>query len=78
MYLSTLLLDAAPIATVTVEKDHANAASAARLIGEIPNLTWVNSPGVGAHIYRIDITVTGTALVSATANTRALNAIIFG
>lgn len=45
-----------------------------------PNLTWVDRPGVGTHVYRIVIETNGTTLstfISAiTAETRALNALV--
>ena len=45
---------------------------------EIPNLTWVNTPGTtGAHTYEINVGVTGTNIATADAVTRALNAIQF-
>ncbi|WP_457786405.1 hypothetical protein [Geobacillus sp. Geo 8.1] len=45
-----------------------------------PNLTWVDVPGVGTHVYRIvietDGTAIGTAITALTAETRALNALV--
>ncbi|ADI26811.1 hypothetical protein [Geobacillus sp. C56-T3] len=45
-----------------------------------PNLTWVDTPGVGTHVYRIVIETNGgilsTLLSSITAETRALNALV--
>ncbi|ANB60333.1 hypothetical protein [Anoxybacteroides amylolyticum] len=41
-----------------------------------PNLTWVDTPGVGTQIYRIIITGTPIAGVTFTAETRALNALV--
>ena len=73
----SLFLDGVSIATVTVEKDNDNATANTRLYGEIPNMTWIDTPAAGSHIYEIRITVTGTNLASAVALTRALNAISF-
>jgi len=76
--LYDLLLDGVSIASVTVEKDQDNASAATRLYGEIPNLTWVDSPSASAHTYRIDVTISGTNIVSpSVALTRALNIISF-
>jgi len=41
-------------------------------------MTWIDTPAAGTHTYEIRITVTGTNIVSATALTRALNAVLFG
>ncbi|KDE48816.1 hypothetical protein [Geobacillus sp. CAMR5420] len=45
-----------------------------------PNLTWVDTPGVGTHVYRIVIETNGsilsTLLSGITAETRALNALV--
>ncbi|OKO93525.1 hypothetical protein BRO54_1864 [Geobacillus proteiniphilus] len=45
-----------------------------------PNLTWVDVPGVGTHIYRVVIETNGgilsTLLSGITAETRALNALV--
>lgn len=45
-----------------------------------PNLTWVDIPGVGTHIYRIvietDFVVPAGVTLTATAETRALNALV--
>lgn len=45
-----------------------------------PNLTWVDRPGVGTHVYRIVIETNGTILSTIinaiTAETRALNALV--
>ncbi|OOE04685.1 hypothetical protein BO219_04635 [Anoxybacillus kestanbolensis] len=45
-----------------------------------PNLTWVDVPGVGTHIYRIVIETDGTAIAGVAtaiaAETRALNALV--
>jgi len=45
-----------------------------------PNLTWVDTPGVGTHIYRIvienDFVVPTGVTLTATAETRALNALV--
>ncbi|SHJ02701.1 hypothetical protein SAMN02746098_05035, partial [Desulfosporosinus lacus DSM 15449] len=73
-----LFLDGASIATVTVEKDTDSQSATARLFGEIPSLTWIDTPTAGSHTYEIRITVTGTNLTSAVALTRALNVLIFG
>lgn len=45
----------------------------------IPNLTWVDTPSIGTHIYRIVIEASGSVLnvlSSITAETRALNALV--
>jgi hypothetical protein len=42
------------------------------------NTTWIDTPAVGTHTYEIRITVTGTNIVSTTALTRALNAVLVG
>jgi hypothetical protein len=73
-----LFLDGLSIAAVTVENDIDSQSATARVLGEIPNLTWVDTPAAGSHTYEIRITVTGTNLTSAVALTRALNAISFG
>ncbi|MBZ9622594.1 NTTRR-F1 domain [Clostridium sp. FP2] len=73
-----LFRDGSAIATVTAEKDKDNVSPTSRLLGEIPNLTWVDAPSAGPHTYEIRITVTGTNITSATALTKALNIIIFG
>jgi hypothetical protein len=72
-----LYLDGASIAAVTVEKDTDSQTATSRLFGEIPNLTWIDTPAAGSHTYEIRITVTGTNLTSAVALTRALNALAF-
>ncbi|WP_044748091.1 hypothetical protein [Bacillus alveayuensis] len=44
-----------------------------------PNLTWVDVPGVGTHIYRIVIETDGgliAGVTTITAETRALNALV--
>lgn len=41
-----------------------------------PNLTWVDTPGVGTQIYRIIIAGTPITGVTFTAETRALNALV--
>ncbi|MCL6587425.1 MAG: hypothetical protein K6T72_13110 [Anoxybacillus sp.] len=45
-----------------------------------PNLTWVDTPGVGTHVYRVVIETNGGILSgllsSITAETRALNALV--
>ncbi|ARA96737.1 MULTISPECIES: hypothetical protein [Geobacillus] len=45
-----------------------------------PNLTWVDNPGVGTHVYRIvietDGSILGSLLSDITAETRALNALV--
>ena len=70
--------DLSLISTVTVEKEKDNVTLNARILGEIPNLTWIDAPAAGAHTYEIRITVTGTNIASASARTRSLNAITFG
>nr|WP_288829280.1 hypothetical protein [uncultured Clostridium sp.] len=72
-----LLRSGTIIATVTVEKDN-DSTGATRLYGEIPNMTWVDTPGAGTFTYSVDITVTGTNVASASTITRALNAIVIG
>ena len=47
-------------------------------VPQAPNMTWIDTPAAGTHTYEIRITVTGTNIVSATALTRALNAVLFG
>ncbi|SPF55833.1 Collagen triple helix repeat protein (fragment) [Candidatus Desulfosporosinus infrequens] len=73
-----LFLDGSSIATITVEKQTDSQTATSRLFGEIPNMTWIDTPAAGSHTYEIRITVTGTNLTSAVALTRALNAIAFG
>jgi hypothetical protein len=41
-----------------------------------PNLTWVDVPSVGTHIYRVVINVATITGVTYTAETRALNALV--
>jgi hypothetical protein len=45
-------------------------------VTEYPNLTWVDVPGVGTHIYRVVINVATIAGITYTAETRALNALV--
>jgi hypothetical protein len=71
-----LYLDGGSIASVTVEKEHDSPAIAV-ILGEIPNLTWVDQPAAGLHTYEIRITVTGVNITDAVAKTRALNIIAF-
>jgi hypothetical protein len=73
-----LFLDGATLATITVEKEEDNVSAAARILSEIPNVTWIDAPTAGVHTYEIRITVTGTNVASARALTRALNTVIFG
>ncbi|GLB31782.1 hypothetical protein LAD12857_37050 [Lacrimispora amygdalina] len=72
-----LLRSGTIISTVTVEKDN-DSNGTIRLYGEIPNMTWVDTPGAGTFTYSVDITVTGTNVASASTITRALNAIVIG
>jgi predicted RecA/RadA family phage recombinase len=41
-----------------------------------PNLTWVDVPGVGTHVYRVVINVAAIAGITYSAETRALNALV--
>jgi len=72
-----LLLDGTPIATITREDNSAQSIAIARTIIEIPNMTWVDTPGAGAHTYSIAIAVNGTNITDAQVNIRALNVIQF-
>jgi hypothetical protein len=72
----SLLRDATTLATITVEKDTDSQTAATRVFGEIPNLTWVDTPGAGLFSYTIVITVTGTNIAAADALTRAINAVL--
>ncbi|NNU84550.1 hypothetical protein ETC05_12180 [Geobacillus sp. BMUD] len=68
-----------PIASLDVESLLPVLAAAATTT-LFPNLTWVDVPGVGTHVYRIVIETNGailsTLLSSITAETRALNALV--
>jgi hypothetical protein len=72
-----LLVDAATVATETID-DAGTSTAIGEPHTEIPNLTWIVVPGAGTHTYNIQITVTGTNIDTADANTRALNGITFG
>jgi predicted aconitase with swiveling domain len=74
----SLFSDGAAISTITVERAEDNVPTTARVLSEIPNITWIDAPTAGVHTYEIRITVTGTNIASAQALTRALNAVIFG
>jgi hypothetical protein len=68
------------IASVTVEKEEDNATPAtARVLGEIPNLTWIDTTTSTSHTYDIRVSVTGSNIAVGGAKylTRALNAVIF-
>lgn len=71
-----LLVDSAPTASETVD-NAGTALAAAEEHTEVPNMTWVVSPAAGSHTYNIRVTVTGTNIATADANTRALNAVTF-
>lgn len=62
--------------------DNAGVATVAETHTEVPNLTWVVTPGAASTFtYTIRITVTSTTplnITTATANTRSLNITIFG
>ncbi|WP_238916924.1 hypothetical protein [Clostridium sp. YIM B02555] len=62
--------------------DNAGNATGVETHTEVPNLTWVVTPGAASTFtYTIRITVTSTTpanITGATANTRSLNSIIFG
>nr|WP_326493437.1 hypothetical protein [Clostridium estertheticum] len=75
--LYSLLKDGTSIASVTIEKDKDFASAATRISGEIPNLTWVDTViDALSHTYSIEVTVSGTGIVSpSVAITRALNII---
>jgi hypothetical protein len=73
----TLFRGVTPLATVTVEKETDSQSVTSKLFGEIPNLTWTDSPGAGTFTYTIVITVTGSNVSNASAITRALNALLF-
>jgi hypothetical protein len=72
-----LLVDGAPVATETYD-DAGTATAIGEPHTEIPNMTWIVVPGAGTHTYNIQVTVTGTNIATADANTRALNGITFG
>ncbi len=72
----SLLNGATTLATVIVEKVTDSQTANTKLFSEIPNLTWVDSPGAGTFTYTINITVTGTSISDANAVTRALNAVM--
>ncbi len=69
------------VVTETIDNS-GTAISAGQIHSEVPNLTWVVNPGsAGTFTYSIRITVNSTIpgnISAATANTRALNSIIFG
>jgi hypothetical protein len=48
----------------------------AATVTEFPNLTWVDVPGVGTHVYRVVINVPTIAGITFSAETRALNALV--
>ena len=72
-----LYQDGVSIAEVTVEKAQDNVPLTTRVLGEVPNLTWISTPSPGSHIFEVRIRVTGTNIASAVALTRALNIISF-
>jgi hypothetical protein len=74
----SLLRDATTLATVTVERDVDSQTATAKVFNEIPNLTWIDSPGAGNFIYTVVITVNGTNIDAADALTRAINAVVVG
>ncbi|WP_277752125.1 hypothetical protein [Halobacillus salinus] len=63
------------IANVTESNEGDKPSGIVRLFSDIPNLTWLDTPGAGAHNYEIRVTVTGTNLLTVTVNTRSLNII---
>ncbi|WP_430788534.1 collagen-like triple helix repeat-containing protein [Virgibacillus flavescens] len=71
----SLYRDGIVLATVTENDEGDKPAGIVRLYSDVPNLTWVDTPGVGPHTYEIRLTVTGTNILTATVNTRALNVI---
>jgi hypothetical protein len=73
-----LYVNGTALSTVTIVREEDNVSLAARILDEVPNMTWFDSPAAGTPTYEIRITVAGTNIASAQALTRALNAIIFG
>jgi len=59
-----------------VEKDQGSTSLSGKAFGEVPNITWVDTPVAGSYTYDIEITVTGTNITSATAFARSLNALV--
>ncbi len=66
--------DLAPITTEMIKK---KLIIQQQTLGKIPNLTWIDTPTTGTHSYEIRITVTATD-IAGTAQTRSINATLFG
>ncbi|WFA07610.1 hypothetical protein [Bacillus sp. HSf4] len=66
------------IAQVTEDNQGEKSTGLIRLYSDIPNLTWVDNPGSGTQTYELRITVTGNNILTASANTRSLTAVIYG
>jgi hypothetical protein len=64
------------LAQLDVDTQITNTATVADVITLYPNLTWVDVPGVGTHVYRVVINVAAIAGVTYSAETRALNALV--
>ncbi|MCY9150129.1 hypothetical protein MOF49_21835, partial [Bacillus haynesii] len=73
----TLYRNNGAIAQVSVDSQDEKSAGSVRVYGDVPNLTWIDTPGAGTQTYEVRINVTGTNLLAANVNTRALNAVIF-
>ncbi|WP_223703385.1 hypothetical protein [Sutcliffiella deserti] len=69
----SLYRDGVLLATLTENNEGDKPAGTVRLFSEIPNLTWIDTPGAGAHTYEVRLTVTGTNILTATVSTRSLN-----
>ncbi|MEK4445144.1 hypothetical protein N1I81_04295 [Bacillus sp. FSL M8-0052] len=73
----SLIRNGEVVAEVSADAQDEKSAGTVRVYSEIPNITWIDIPGAGSQSYEIRLNVTGTNLLSATVNTRSLNAIIF-
>lgn len=71
----SLYRDATLLSTITENAEGDKPVAIVRLFSDILSLTWVDLPGAGMHTYEIRLTITGTNILTATANTRSLNVI---
>ena len=69
----SLFRDNVAIATFTENNEGEKPGGIVRLFSDVPNLTWIDTPGAGNHTYEIRLTIIGSNILTITVNTRSLN-----